>query len=322
MTASQAPRLLLIAAVAALLVCGSVLLGPHWMTWNDLFGPEPSPAFWRLRVPRTGMAACAGAGLAISGAILQALFRNPLATPYTLGIASGASLGAAACMLLGGYGFLAGVPTLGLSAFAGAIAAMAFVYIMALRLGRDMTRLLLAGICFAYMCAAAVMLIAYLADQAVTNRIVIWMMGDLAVVRPRAVAEMSIVLVPVLLYALSQHRALDLLSMGEHIAAGRGVNVARTVWGSYGAVGLLTAVIVANCGPIGFVGLLVPHAARALVGVHTGAVLLASALLGAAFLAVCDGVARSAVYEIPVGVITNLIGAAFFFYLLARRGTG
>jgi iron complex transport system permease protein len=108
--------------------------------------------------------------------------------------------------------------------------------------------------------------------------------------------------------------------MGEDIAASRGVPVAAIIWSCYLLVGLLTAVIVANCGPIGFVGLMVPHIARALVGFHTAPLVIASALTGAAFLAACDGLARSLlIYEIPVGVVTNIIGATFFFYLLATR---
>ena len=119
--------------------------------------------------------------------------------------------------------------------------------------------------------------------------------------------------------ASSQLR-FDLLSMGDDWAASRGVAVGATVWTCFLLVGLLTAVIVANCGPIGFVGLMVPHIARALLGLRALPLVLSSALIGAAFLATCDGVARSlSVYELPVGVITNILGAAFFFYLLATR---
>jgi len=324
---SSTSRLLLLALMALLVVGGSSLLGPTSLDWSEVFGSQtsgpdgPPNVFWTLRVPRALLAAVAGAGLALSGVVLQALFRNPLATPYTLGIASGASLGAAIGFLFNVGGYLLGVPVLSLLAFGGAITAMSFVYLMArLRTGRDMTHLLLAGVCIAYMCSAGVLLITFLAGHAVTNDIVMWMIGSLATLRHGAVVEITVVLVPALALTVYAHRALDLLSMGEELAASRGVAVGLTVWSCFLLVGLLTAVIVANCGPIGFVGLMVPHIARAVVGLRALPLALGSALIGAAFLAACDGIARSlSVYELPVGIITNMLGAAFFFYLLATR---
>lgn len=326
-TRASAWRLLLLAVTAALIVAGSSLLGHTRLDWTEVFHPHETEVggsvnvFWTLRIPRTLLAACAGAGLAISGVVLQALFRNPLATPYTLGIAGGASLAAAIGFLLNLSGYWLGVPILSLLAFTGAITAMSFVYLMArLRAGRDMTRLLLAGVCIAYMCSAGVLLVTFLAGKAVTNDIVMWMIGSLATIRHAAVVEILVVLLPALALTLYAHRALDLLSMSDELAASRGVAVGAVVWGCFLLVGLLTAVIVANCGPIGFVGLMVPHIARTLVGLRALPLVLGSALIGAAFLALCDGIARSlSVYELPVGVITNMLGAAFFFYLLATR---
>jgi iron complex transport system permease protein len=319
--------LLVLAIAALLIVAGSSLLGPTALDWSEIWHPrstaeaDATNVFWTLRVPRTLLAACAGAGLALAGVVLQALFRNPLATPYTLGIASGASLAAAVGFLLDLGGRWLGVPILSVLAFGGALFAMSFVYLMArLRAGRDMTRLLLAGVCIAYMCSAGVLLVTFLAGRAVTNDIVMWMIGSLATLRPAASAEIAVVLLPALAFAVYAHRALDLLSMSDELAASRGVAVGTTVWASFLLVGLLTAVIVANCGPIGFVGLMVPHIARALLGLRALPLVLGSALIGAAFLATCDGLARSiSVYELPVGVVTNILGAAFFFYLLATR---
>ncbi len=320
-------RLLIFALLALLIVAGSSLLGHTPLDWSEVFRQRPVAeggavnVFWTLRVPRALLAACAGAGLAVSGVVLQALFRNPLATPYTLGIASGASLAAAIGFLLNLNDYWLGVPILSLLAFGGALTAMSFVYLMArLRAGRDMTRLLLAGVCIAYTCSAGVLLVTFLAGRAVTNDIVMWMIGSLATLRHAAVGEILFVLVPALALILYSHRALDLLSMSDELAASRGVAAGATIWTCFLLVGLLTAVIVANCGPIGFVGLMVPHIARALLGLRAFPLVLGSALIGAAFLALCDGIARSlSVYELPVGVITNLLGAAFFFYLLATR---
>ena len=320
---SSVLRFALLIPLVLLIVAATTCLGPRWIGWDEIFSAdEPSHVFWHLRVPRSVLAACAGAGLAIGGVIFQTLFRNPLATPYTLGVASGASLAAALGYLTGWHGTaLAGVPWLTLLAFGGAVAAMSLVFLMSrLRSGRDMTRLLLAGVCVAYMCSAGILLITFLADRVVTNDIVVWMMGSLGTLRPRASLEIALVLGPVLLFAIYSHRALDLLSMGDDLAASRGVNVERTVWSCYVLVGLLIAVIVANCGPIGFVGLMVPHIARALFGVRSLSLLLGSALVGAGFLAVCDGIARILpVTELPVGVVTNILGAVFFLYLLATR---
>lgn len=313
-------RFAALAAAAVALVAGSALLGYPRLGLSDIFGEAPNYGFWRVRVPRVGVAALVGAGLSLGGVVFQALFRNPLATPYTLGIASGAALAAAGGFLAGWHGAVLGVPTPGLLAFGGATGAMGLVYAMArLRAGSEMTHLLLAGVCVSYAASAGVLLILYLANVAVTNDIVIWLMGALGHHRPRLRLELLAVLLPALAYVVYSHRALDLLAMGELLAASRGVDVRRTVWTCYALVGALTAVIVGACGPIGFVGLMVPHMARALVGVRTLPLTLASVLLGAAFLAVCDGVARLPRSELPVGVITNLTGSAFFFYLLATR---
>jgi len=320
-------RLLPLAAVSLLIVAASSLLGPTPLDWAEILHPFTPGSFgtvnvfWTYRLPRTLLGACAGAGLALAGVILQALLRNPLATPYTLGIASGAALAAAIGFLYGVGGRWLGIPRQSLLAFGGALAALSLVYLMArLRAGRDMTRLLLAGVCVAYMCSAGVLLVTYLADQAVTNNVVMWMIGSLATLRPAAVLEILVVLLPALAFGVWAHRALDLLSLSDELAASRGVAVGATVGTALLLVGLLTAVIVANCGPIGFVGLIVPHITRALLGWRALSVVLGAALIGAAFLSLCDALARALfVYEFPVGVVTNILGAAFFFYLLATR---
>lgn len=320
-----------LAPAVLLVVAGSALLGPASLatTWSEIVSGDFTAPFWTIRVPRMCLAALAGAGLAIGGVIFQALFRNPLAEPYTLGVASGASLAAAIGFFTGISGHLGPLPLRSVLALAGAGAAMSAVYLMArLRAGRDMTRLLLAGVCVAYMSAAGILLVTFLADQTVTNEIVVWLMGSLGVYRPAANVEIALVLLAVLAFALYSHRALDLMWLGDELAAARGVAVGPTVWGSFILVGVLTAAIVANCGPIGFVGLMVPHIGRALFGVRTLPLILASALIGAAFLATCDGIGRVVLsvvhqrpigFEFPVGIVTNIVGAAFFFYLLATR---
>lgn len=335
-TRATAARFALLIPAVVLVVAASALLGPALPSWEEItapWGTGPSDQiinpFWQFRVPRTCLAALAGAGLALGGVIFQALFRNPLAEPYTLGVASGASLAAAIGFLTGLGGHVGWLPVQSLLAFGGAVVAMSLVYLMArLRAGQDMTHLLLAGVCVAYTSAAGILLVTFLADQAVTNEIVVWLMGSLGIYRPAANIEIGVALLLVLGFAVYSHRALDLLWLGDQLAASRGVAVGRTVWVGFALVGVLTAAIVANCGPIGFVGLMVPHIARAIFGVRTLPLLIGAALVGAAFLAICDGIGRTVLslvhqrpigYEFPVGIVTNILGAAFFFYLLATR---
>ena len=322
-------RLAVLALLAVAVVAASTLLGPTPPRWGEIFSSDFGNPFWHLRVPRTCLAALAGAGLAVGGVFFQALFRNPLAEPYTLGVASGASLASAIGLLTGISGWAGWFPKSSLLALAGAAAAMGLVYLMArLRRGSDMTHLLLAGVCVAYTSAAGILLVTFLADRAITNEIVRWLMGSLGVYRPGANLEIAVPLVFVLGFGIYSHRALDLLWLGDELAAARGVAVGRTVWVSFVLVGVLTAAIVATCGPIGFVGLMVPHMARALFGAKTLPLLLGAAFVGAAFLATCDGLGRAVLsvvhqrpigFEFPVGIVTNILGAAFFFYLLATR---
>lgn len=325
-------RLPFIGLISLVLVVGATLLGETRVGWADIFSAQPSVVFWQLRVPRTLLAAVAGAALATGGVLFQSLFRNPLATPYTLGIDTGASLGAAIAFLNGIGGIWAifrigevdiGLSRLSLFAFVGAMCALLIVLLMArLRGGQDITHLLLAGVCVSYISAAGIPLVMLLSNRPITNDIVIWTMGSLEKASVDALsgaAQIGAVLTLVLLYGVYQHRAIDLLSMGDDLAASRGVAVRRTVWTTAGLVGVLTAVTVATCGPIGFVSLMIPHTARLIVGQHTLPRLVASALIGAAFLALCEGLTRSAGPRvIPVGVVTNLLGAGFFFFLLAR----
>lgn len=318
-------RFALLTPLVVAVIVGSAFVGPTALDWNSIthFDGDHINVFWQLRVPRSLLAAAAGAALAIGGVILQALFRNPLAEPYTLGIASGASLAAALGLLLSGvagFAWLSTVP-LAVLAFAGAALAMlAVVLVSRMRRGGDMARVLLAGVCVAYICSAGILLVTFLADRNVTNEIVKWMMGSLVTVRAWEPLQVTVILVPVLAFALRMHRALDLLSFGPELAAARGVAVRFTVWSSFALVGLLTAVVVAHCGPIGFIGLMVPHMGRALFGARTWPLLCGSTLIGAGFLTACDALARGiSVLELPVGVVTNILGAGFFLYLLATR---
>jgi len=317
----------MVLAIACLLVVAvSTLLGHRTLSWREIGWPSDGShsLFWDFRLPRALLGCVAGAGLALGGAAFQSLFRNPLAEPYTLGIASGASLGAAVAYLLRLDSSWLGLPATPLLALVGALLAMALVLMMArLSSGPDMTRMLLAGVCTAYLSSAGVLLAMYLSNRPIGDDIVRWTTGTLSVVGYRSTLQIAVVLVPVLLFLLFNHRALTLLSLHEHVAATRGVDVRSCIGGTFVSVGVLTAVIVASCGPIAFIGLMAPHMARALVGGGMLPLLLGSGLTGATFLVACDALARTASSaELPVGVLTNLIGAVFFLGLLVRRGPG
>lgn len=344
MTAVRPARLsgwpFLLLGMGVLLIAGAALFsGYSRISPDDLFGsraslPETEPirrAFWTLRLPRVVLGMVAGAGLAVAGVILQGLFRNPLAEPYTIGVAGGASLGAALGIALGMNRsipfFGISIPSLSAASIAGAIVAMAMVMFLArMRRDHDITRLLLAGVCVAYACAAGILAIQYFMGRAVTNDIVNWLIGSLDGAGAQRWTSVAVMLVLTLGFGLAMHRGLDLLAMGDDLAASRGVAVSALVWTSFVLVALLTAVIVTACGPIAFVGLMMPNITRAIFGGRTLPLLAGSALLGAGFLTAADAVARlvlvvttGGTQELPVGIITQIVGAIFFFVLLLRE---
>lgn len=287
---------------------------------------------WReLGLPRLCMGMLAGAALAIAGAMFQALFRNPLASPYTLGVSSGASLGAAIAITLYGSGLLWGLPLVTVAAFAGALVCVGIVYAIAhwRQAGGGTGTLLLAGVSIGFICSALIILIMYLARQHDADLILRWMMGSLFTVGFDPVYESLACIAAAGGIGYYFHRDLDLLMMGEAVAQSRGVNLRSARRWIYLAASILTAAVVAYCGPIGFVGLLVPHAVRYLLGPTHRLLLPGCAIAGAAFLPLCDTLARNAMYwmegqsrQLPVGVLTNLVGGGFFLYLLLRDKSG
>ena len=280
---------------------------------------------WTLRVPRVCVGLLAGAGLGVAGAMFQSLFRNSLADPFTLGVSSGASLAAAYCVLHGVSGLLFGISKLNLAALGGALVCVLIVYgIARLKQGFSTGTLLLAGVTIGFVSSALIVLAMYRADQHDIQQIVKWLMGSCEVATFDPALDAFVFVLVGTAVAIYSHRELDLLMMGEIVAAGRGVPVRRTRRRIYFAASLITAGIVAQCGPIGFVGLVIPHVMRFLVGPTHRLLLPASMLGGAIFLPICDAVARTGVLvgssrQLPVGVLTNLIGGGFFLYLLLRR---
>ena len=269
---------------------------------------------WELRMPRVLTAAAVGAGLAISGAVMQALTRNSLADPYLLGLSSGASLGAVAVLLLGVSLLLP------VAAFAGAVIALSATLLIA---GRSLSpsRTILAGVAVSSLFAALTsLLIFWTATGDSFREIINWLLGSLAGARWPAVAISLGAILVVGVPMMMAGRALDAFAFGDTSAASLGVDVARTRWVMLTATALLTGAMVAVSGAIGFVGLVLPHAVRLVVGVGHRALLPLSALTGAIFLIWCDTAARTLFdpRELPVGIVTAILGTPVFVALLLR----
>ncbi|MGJ8521798.1 Fe(3+) dicitrate transport system permease protein FecD [Carnimonas sp. R-84981] len=280
--------------------------------------PIDMGVIWDYRLARAIMAAVSGAGLAVCGTVLQALLRNALAEPYVLGVSAGASTGAVAVMLLGIGGASLGVP---LGAFMGAVAAFALVMVLSQGGAAGNVRVILAGVASAQLFNALTSwLVATSANAEQTRGIMFWMMGSLAGVRWPDVGLATLVVGVALLCCLQFTRALDGLAFGEQQARSLGLSVGRIRAVLLLITALVTAALVSQLGAIGFVGLVVPHAMRFLVGPLHGRLLPLAAVFGANFLVWCDIVARLIVPHqvLPIGVVTALIGAPAFAIILYR----
>ena len=313
----------ILTAVLAVAAAVALVVGSQKIDFaRSLSDPFSRTLFFRLRLPRVLMGLTIGASLAVTGASLQALFRNPLADPYTLGISGGGALGASVAIALGWGARVAGVPLVFLASFAGAILAATLVRTIA-RTGAVILpgALLLSGVVVNLVSLAAVLTIQYVADPNSSLEILRWMVGSLDVIGMAPVGYMLVLLVPSWLALLVLSRQLNLLAIDEDTAATLGVNVRRVEMVVHTLCSLIVGVTVAMGGAIGFVGLIVPHAVRLMFGEDLRIVLPGSLLLGAAFLVLADALGRSALPsgELPVGAITGLLGGPAFLWLLRRR---
>jgi iron complex transport system permease protein len=279
--------------------------------------------FFVARLPRVLAAALVGSGLAVAGVAFQALLRNPLASPDTLGVSAGASLGAILAITFHLDFSLLGVSAVPLASFAGSIGALAIVYGLstARRRGTSTMVLLLAGVTLTALLGAVVRFVQYLADFTETFQTVRWLMGSLDVA---AYAPIGAALVPMAVAFggfVTLPRALNLIAVGAESAAARGVNVTHAEQTALVCASLATGAAVSLAGPVSFIGIVVPHLVRLIVGADHRLVLPASAFFGAAFLIGCDLVARTVIapVELPVGIVTAIVGGPFFLWLLFRR---
>ena len=283
-----------------------------------------------LRMPRIVLGMIAGGTLAVAGAAFQTLLRNPLATPYTLGVSFAGAFGAFLALSVDALQLRLG-PLDSVTVLALAFSCAGVLVLERLarrRRGLDTNGLLLAGVTLNFVFGAAILLLRFLADPLRLRAMDRWMMGGLQVGSWIDLAALPLLVLPSLAVLLSQAAALDQLAVGEELAATRGVDVTRTQRRILLAASVAAAAVVAVTGPIGFVGLLVPHAVRALLGPGHRWSLPGSLVLGAGFLVLADTVARTLSLsgrgsELPVGVLTALIGGPLFLVLLLRgRGSG
>lgn len=319
--------LALAAAFSASLALGAVRLSPV-QALGALFskaGDSPASIITRLRLARACLAAAVGASLAASGAVFQGLFRNPLADPYVIGSSGGSAFGAVLAISFGSGAGALGFSAIGLSAFAGGLAATLVVYLVAgaTRLRSDASSLLLAGTALGSLFSALVSIVLALKDQDL-HQAWFWLLGGFS---GRGLPELAAAAPAMIIgfaAALASSRALDLLSVGDEEATTLGMRPVRTRFVVGGFAALSVSAAVALSGAIGFVGLVSPHLARRLVGPRHILLIPAAALTGATLLVVADTVARTAFapVEMPVGAMTALIGAPFFIYKIAKGGLG
>ena len=279
-------------------------------------------AIWELRMPRALLAAVVGAALAICGAVLQSLLRNGLADPYLLGISSGASAGAVVVVLTAST---AASFVMASGAFAGALAAFSLVLLLAWAAGNGNHNIILAGVAITQLFSALTsFLIMFSADANTTRGVLFWMLGSLASSSWQTVALSAAIFAVSFVVLFCHSTALDAFTFGADSAASLGINVKRVRMVVIGVASLLAATIVSSSGAIGFVGLVLPHAARLIVGTGHRRVLPVSAALGAILLVWVDALGRTvaAPVEIPVGVITALVGVPLFITLLVKQGRG
>jgi len=279
--------------------------------------------FFIARLPRVLAAVVVGASLAAAGVVFQALLRNPLATPFTLGVSAGASLGAMLAVTSGVALAIGGVSAVPLASFAGSLAAVAVVYALASARHRGFSTsvLLLAGVTMNAFFSALILFVQYFADATQTLRTIRWLMGDLDIASySPLLASLPLVCLALIVFAWLP-RSLNLLSLGRDQAEARGVDVVRAQRLAFFSASLATGAAVSLGGPIGFIGIIVPHLVRLLVGSDHRVVLPCSLLFGGAFLVACDLIARTvlAPIELPVGIVTAVIGGPFFLWLLVTR---
>jgi iron complex transport system permease protein len=323
-------RLFIISCILTLLLLIAMFLGLSMgsaegdfrSVWHALTGTgEPDgmlrAIIWRIRLPRVLLAALTGATLSLGGLVFQALLRNPLAEPYILGISGGAAIGAIIGILMG----LARFPGVSLTAFGGSMATLMLILVMAS--GRSVLRkdsLLLSGVMVNAFCSAIIMFLVSMTQDSRLHNIIFWLMGDLSMVDLSQVGILAVTLLPCFVALFWFSNTMNLMLMGKDMALTMGVNIRLTTTVLLVITSLMVSATVSHCGLLGFVGLVMPHLLRLILGPDHRVLVPACLLGGAAYMVLCDLLARILPQqgEMPAGVITAMIGAPLFIYLLKR----
>ncbi len=306
--------------VLAVLVCG--FFGAVKIPARDIISQSAGRTIFNLRLQRIMLAALAGGILSVAGVIFQAVLRNPLADPYILGVSSGGGLGVVTMMVLETFFLRFEAITLPLSAFLGSILSILLVHRLARVEGRlPAQNLLLSGVIVGIIFTNILVFVVWFFEDRMTRGVIWWLLGNLDVIEPRLLASISLIGISGTGLAFLFSREMNIMSLGEEEAVSLGIEVEKTKRLLLYAASLITAAAVSVCGIIGFVGLIVPHALRLIFGNEHRLLIPGSFLAGAAFLVISDTFARTVILpaEIPIGVITALIGGPVFIFLLQRK---
>jgi len=304
-------------SVAALVVASllAVMYGASSVSLTDVFqSPDVRLVILELRLPRVLFAILVGGALASVGAVYQTIFRNPLASPFTLGVSSGAALGASLSLMATTSSF--GVAT---SAMLGALASIMLIMTISRRLGEAAGEsLLLVGVVFSFLCSSILTMLQYISDYSQLFRVTRWMMGGIPAVSVMDLVIGAVLVGAFLAYVMTRHRDLDLVLFGDDVASVKGVAISPLYYTTFILSSLIVGWIVAQCGVIGFVGIVVPACARLLVGLRHRVVVPLSFVLGALLVVLCDLLGRIVrpPFEVPAGVFTAIVGGPVFILLV------
>ena len=310
-----------IAALSLFLLAVLPFFGYIEMPLDEIFTESAAAnIFWNIRVPRTLGAFVCGATLAMCGMVFQSMFKNDLATPYTLGVSSGAAMGAVlAIKFFSGIAFI--LPITQILSFACAFLTVVFIYSVGrLKKRFDTGFLLLAGVAVNFICSGLILFIQYLASGSESAMMIHWMMGSLDFTGFLTVLKVVPAFVVMIFISLFFHRELDLMRIDSDIATTRGVNMNAVGNILLFIVSIAVAVVVSQLGPVGFIGMMAPHIAGRITGRKHATLVFSALLIGGCILMLSDAVSRTIIApsEIPVGVVTSLIGGPFFLFILIR----
>jgi iron complex transport system permease protein len=315
-TERRIPLWFLASVIALAISCLlAVMYGASRVPLTDLFtSADARLVIFELRSPRVLFAVLVGGALASVGAVYQTLFRNPLASPFTLGVSSGAALGASLSLMATSSPL--GVAT---SAMLGALTSIMLIMTISRRIGEGAgDSLLLVGVVFSFLCSSILTMLQYISDYSQLFRVTRWMMGGIPAVNGTDITIGALLVTTFLIYVLTRHRELDLVLFGDDVASTKGVAVSPLYYTTFILSSLIVGWVVAQCGVIGFVGIVVPACARLLVGLRHKVVVPLSFLLGSILVVVCDLLGRVVrpPFEVPAGVFTAIVGGPVFILLV------